>query len=106
MKNLTVKEIFALAIQNHQKNNLTAAKDLYNKILEIRPDFASAHNNLGVVFERLEQPQKAIDCYKKAIQIDPNYADAQYNLGNAFIKQNEPRKAISYYEKVIQINLI
>ena len=65
MKNLTVKEIFALAIQNHQKNNLTAAKDLYNKILEIRPDFASAHNNLGLIFRALGDYIGAINSYKK-----------------------------------------
>ena len=35
MKNMKTKEIFALAIQNHQKNNLKAAENLYNKILEI-----------------------------------------------------------------------
>ena len=31
--NLTTKEIFALAVQNHQKNNLKVAENLYNEIL-------------------------------------------------------------------------
>ena len=31
-KNLTLKETFALAVQNHQKNNLKAAENLYNSL--------------------------------------------------------------------------
>jgi len=33
-KNLTTKETFALAVQNHQKNNLEVAENLYKKILK------------------------------------------------------------------------
>ena len=31
-KNLTIKETFALAVQNHQKNTLKVAENLYKKI--------------------------------------------------------------------------
>ena len=34
-KNVTTKETFALAVQNHQKNNLKVAENLYKKILKI-----------------------------------------------------------------------
>ena len=44
-KNLTTKETFALAVQNHQKNNLQVARNLYKKILKINPDhFAALHS--------------------------------------------------------------
>ena len=33
-ENLTIKETFALAVQNHQKNNLKVAENLYKKILK------------------------------------------------------------------------
>ena len=33
----TIKETFALAYQNHQKNNLKVAEKLYNEILKINP---------------------------------------------------------------------
>ena len=36
-KNLSVEQAFTLAFQNHQKNNLKVAENLYNKILEINP---------------------------------------------------------------------
>ena len=37
-KNLTIEETFALAFENHQKNNLKVAENLYREILEIKPD--------------------------------------------------------------------
>ncbi len=41
-KNLSKKETFDLAVQNHQKNNLDVAENLYKKILEKDPnDFQS-----------------------------------------------------------------
>jgi len=37
-KNLTIKETFALAVQNHQKNNLQIAENFYKKILKKNPN--------------------------------------------------------------------
>ena len=49
-KNLTAEETFALAVQNHQKNNLKVAGNLYKEILKTNPNHVDAHNNLGLVF--------------------------------------------------------
>ena len=103
-KNLTTKETFALAVQNHQKNNLKVAENLYNKVLKIDSTHVETNNNLGIIFEKLRQPKKAIRYFQKATQIKPDYADAYYNLGKIFNELNEHQKAISYYEKAIQIN--
>ena len=34
-KNLTIKETFALAVQNHQKNNLRVAENLYRNFTNL-----------------------------------------------------------------------
>ena len=103
-KNLTIIEVFNLALQNHKKKNYQVAIKLYNKILKINPNHVSAHNNLGLVFKALEENQKAISCYEKAIEINPNYANAHNNLGLVFNALEENQKAISCYEKAIEIN--
>ena len=38
MDTKTLNETFALAYQNHQKNNLDIAKNLYEKVLNIDPN--------------------------------------------------------------------
>ena len=71
-KNLTTEETFALAIQNHKKNNLQVAENLYKEILKTNPNYVNAHNNLGLVFQKLGDLQKARSCYQKAIEIQPD----------------------------------
>ena len=99
------KEIFALAVKNHQKNNLQVAKNLYIKTLEIDPDNTNAYNNLGLVFGKLEEFQKAIDCYEKAIQINPKSASIYNNLGVVYEKLKKLDKAINCYQKSTQVQL-
>ena len=81
-KNLTVKESFDLAIQNHQNNNLQDAQNYYQKVLKIDSNYAPAHNNLGVIFKELGEIQKAKDCFEKAIEIDPNNTNSINALSN------------------------
>ena len=103
-KDLTVKEAFDLAIQNHQKNNLQDAQNYYQKVLKIEPNHSPSLNNLGITFEQLGENQKAIDCYEKAIEINPSYMDAHNNLGAIYANFKEYQKAMNCYEKVIELN--
>ena len=102
-KNLTIQETFDLAVQNHQEGKLDIAQEFYNQVLKIDPNYLGALNNLGVLFKKLAEYQKAKDCYEKVIEIDPNNADARYNLGNAFKELKDFDKAKECYEKAIQI---
>jgi len=102
-KNLTTEETFALAVQNHQKNNLQVAEKLYKETLKTNPNHVNAHNNLGIILLQSGKPRKAIICFEKAIEINPNHADAHNNLGVVFNELEEHQKAISSFEKAIQI---
>ena len=103
-KKLTIKETFDLAVQNHQNNKLNVAQDLYNKILEIDPNYVPALNNIGLIYQGLRENQKAKECYEKAIEINPNYAIARNNLGNIFKDLGEYQKAKDCFEKAIEID--
>jgi Flp pilus assembly protein TadD len=48
--------------------------------LEIRPDLAEAHNNLGAILFRKGQMGEAIAHYQKALEIKPASAEIQNNL--------------------------
>jgi len=103
-KDLTVKEAFGLAVKNHQNNNLQDAQNYYQQVLKIDPNHIAALNNLGAIFQRLGENQKAIKCFEKAIELNPNYADAHNNLGNVFKGLGEHQNAKSCYEKAIELN--
>mgnify|MGYP001330496683 CR=1 FL=1 len=104
LKESTIEKIFKLAIENHQKNNLEVAEDLYNQVLKIDSNNIGAINNLGVLFKSLGDNQKAKDYYEKAIVINPSHTDSLNNLGGMLQKLGEDKKAKDCYEKVIAID--
>ena len=103
-KDLAIKEIFNTAVKNHQENKINIAKNLYEKFLEIDPNHAAAHSNLGIIFKQSGDHQKAKKCYEKAIEINPKFLDAHNNLGNLYKELGETLNAKSCYEKAIEIN--
>lgn len=52
------------------------------KVLEISPNDAEAHNNLGNTLQELGRLQEAEISYNKAIAIKPDLVEAYSNLGN------------------------
>mgnify|MGYP005731448171 CR=1 FL=1 len=103
-KNLTIEEAFNLAVQNHQEGTLDVAQEFYNQVLKIDPNHSAALNNLGIIFTKLKEYQKAKNCFEKVIEINPNYANAHNNLGLIFNELGEYQKAKECYEQAIKID--
>ena len=103
-KSPTTEETFALAVQNHNKNNLQVAANLYNETLKTNPNHVDAYYNLGNVFQKLGKNQKAKSSYEKAIEINPSYAKIHDKLGIVLEKLGELQKAKSCTEKAIEID--
>ena len=80
---MKTKEIFALAIQNHLKNNLQIAENLYKEVLKSNPNHFGSIFYLGTLLVQTERFELAKPLLHKATQINPNYAAAHNNLGAA-----------------------
>ena len=76
----------------------------YRKAVSIKPDYATGHNNLGVIYKDLGRFEDAIASLKTALRINPGYADSYYNLGIAFKDLGRHREAIESFKKALQIN--
>jgi len=57
--------------------------------LELKPDFAEAHNNLGIAFQDQGKLDEAGVCYRRALELKPNNAEAYNNLGTVYKDQGE-----------------
>ena len=75
----------------------------YQKALEIKPDYADAHYNLGIVLAGRGQIDEAIAHYQKALEIKPDYAAAHYNLGNALAGRGQIDEAIEHWRKALAL---
>ena len=75
----------------------------FQKAIEIKPDYAEAHNNLGNALAGRGQVDEAIAHYQKALEIKPDYAEAHNNLGNALAGRGQIDEAIAQYQKAMEI---
>ncbi len=48
--------------------------------IQLRPDFAAAHGNLGLALLRAGQSREAIQEFNQALRLDPNNYDARDGL--------------------------
>jgi len=87
-----------------QKDQMDAAIEEFEKVVEINPYHAEAYYNLGSAFAQKGQVDKAVVQYQRALELKPDYADACYNLGNALIQKGQVDEAIVQYQKALGIN--
>jgi len=77
---------------------------MFETAIKIKPDYAEAYFNQGVILKDIDRLEEAVDCYKKAIDLVPNYSDAHNNLGNAYKALGALEEAIESYENAITFN--
>lgn len=89
--------------ESQRIGNLTEAMALYQKAITLDPGYAVAYNDLGVIYEAQDVPEKAEENYLKSIKIDPNYAGACTNLALFYEGQRDLEKAAFYWAKRAEI---
>ena len=75
----------------------------YRRALEIKPDYAEAHSNLGNALQDLGQLDDAVASYRRALEIKPDYAEAHSNLGNALQDLGQLDDAVASYRRALEI---
>jgi CHAT domain-containing protein/Flp pilus assembly protein TadD len=71
----------------------TEAIAAYRRAIQLDPNLAVAHNNLGTALAQQGRLQEAEDAYRRAIQLDANLASAYNNLGEVLAESGRPQEA-------------
>jgi Tfp pilus assembly protein PilF len=82
---------------------LDTAVKRYEKALDIKPDYADAHNNLAITLQKLGQLDEAVKSYEQALVIRPDYAEAFNNLGIVLKELGQLDTAVKSYERILAI---
>ncbi len=73
------------------------------RALDLKPDYADAHSNLGNVLQEQGQLDLAVASYRQALQLKPAYFDALNNLGNALRAQGKLTESVASYEQALEV---
>jgi tetratricopeptide (TPR) repeat protein/ADP-heptose:LPS heptosyltransferase len=86
---------------NNSKNK--EAIELYLYALKINPLNFNAANNLGILYEKLQDTTKAIEAYKNAVRINPKFAKAVNNIAVILYKQKRYKESSDMFELALNI---
>jgi tetratricopeptide (TPR) repeat protein len=84
--------------------NAKRAAELLNLALALKPDYADAHQNLGLALQQTNQPEAALKAFEKAIEFNPKFAKAYDNLGSMHQFFGRFEEAIEYHKSSLVID--
>jgi len=103
-KNDDATSWFYLANCYDNLDDLIPAKMAYLEVIKLRGNYMDAYKNLGVIYIRDQEPQKALDLSKKALEMVEDDYLFYYMAGTALLALKDFRESIPYLEKAVELN--
>lgn len=99
-----VAELFTRGVAlEEDPRNQTQAIAVYERVLDLDPQHAAAHINLGTLYYNRQDYNAAEEHYRCALEIDPRYALAHFDLGNVLDETGRVAEAIQTYLTALQL---
>ncbi len=92
-----------LLVHSFQPERRAQALHCYQQALRARPDYASAHTNMGFELERREDWVAAEHSYRQALQHQPQFLPAIGNLAELLGRLRRGEEALQYYQQAIRL---
>lgn len=90
-------------LDHYQAGRLDSALSAYQQSIALRPDNPEVYYHLGLLYEDLQEPDKAIAQYQRVVQSEPPtnpasperliFLRAHNNLGRLYLLQEKPKAA-------------
>ena len=80
------------------------ALEAFKQAATLRPDFAEAKNNYGVMLNEAQDYDAAVKELEGAVTSAPDFTAARMNLGNAYRGKQDFTKAMTQYKEVMRLN--
>jgi Flp pilus assembly protein TadD len=95
---------YCLAGRASAAGDQRGAEARVRRALAIRPDYADAHNSLGVIYEKTGRLALAEQSYRQAVTLHRSNATARVNLGRLLEKNGQVEAAAGYYTEALRID--
>jgi len=81
------------------------AIDAYSKYLAVKPDNADVRTDMGIMFRKLGEFDRALEEFRKAAQSDPKHINSRYNMGLVLLHDKQDIKgAINAWEEYLKVD--
>lgn len=100
---LTIPQALELALQYQQQGQFQDAEVIYRQILQVQPELAEIHLELGNVLEAQDKIVEATACYRHALTLKPDLIHAYSNLGYVLGMQNQFAEAEHCYRRALEL---
>ena len=97
-------DLFArgVSLEEHPSTH-DEAIETYLQVLEVEPNHAPAHINLGTLYYNRQDFVSAEKHYREAVKADPRYALAYFDLGNVLDETGRIEEAVTAYTTAIRL---
>jgi tetratricopeptide (TPR) repeat protein len=93
-----------LGIAASQQNNYELAVTYILRAIELNPNDAVYHSNLGNIYRAQGKQHEAIESCRRALAINPDLADAHNNLGASLKALGRLDEAMSCFRRALDLN--
>ncbi|NIM28263.1 MAG: type IV pilus biogenesis/stability protein PilW [Gammaproteobacteria bacterium] len=91
-----------LGLEYVRNGQLDVAWERLNTALSADPNYATAHNGMALVYDRLNEPAKAEKHFKRAIELNPGDSAAQTNYGVFLCARGRIEEGVQYFMKAVE----
>ena len=83
---------------------LRGAEAALRRECQAHPEFADAHNALGVALVNQSRSDEALGAFEAALRIDPEHVEANNNAGNVLAALGRRDEAVPHFERALRKN--
>jgi len=77
----------------------------YSQYLAVKPDNPDVRTDMGIMYRKLGQFDRALEEFRKAAQSDPKHANSRYNIGLVLLHDKQDMKgAIKAWEEYLKVD--
>jgi tetratricopeptide (TPR) repeat protein len=99
-----VYKLIDQAVTLEKQGDYKQATTIWRKAVELDPDDAKSHNDLGMNLYLLGSPEEAFQQLRESIRINPILVEGHYNLGRFLLQDGHPDQAVPELERTLDLS--
>ncbi len=98
-----VYKLIDQAVKLENQGEYKQALTIWRQALELDPDDAKSHNDLGMNLYLLGSKDEAFQQLRESIRINPMLVEGHYNLGRLLLQEGHPDQAVPELERTLDL---